>query len=190
MEKMLYAKDCGLEKNESIFYYCDKFYINNQDYFYDELIQLIKKNNYDVYSKYINIINDLKNGIGIEFDSETFDWKNNSWAIARFYFKCFDPDKFNWNDFSWAVAQYCPEHFNAEKYNWENHSWAIIDYCPEYFDPKKYNWIKDSADIAIYCPKLLDPEKFNWKDAGWAVIKYCPYLYDETKDEFWNKFYL
>jgi len=90
--------------------------------------------------------------IGWEIENNCFDWKKNSWVVA----KC------------------CPDKFDPERYNWQKSSWAVAKYCPEKLDPERYNWERCSVAIAEHCPEHLDPERYNWEEYSWAVAEYCP----------------
>ena len=82
-----------------------------------------------------SIFNFLKLG----FDSQVYNWKASSWAVAKYCPEKLAPERYNWGDHSGAVAAYCPEKLDPERYNWEDHSWAVAHYCPEKMNlrPKK-----------------------------------------------------
>ena len=85
---------------------------------------------------------------------------------------------FNWREDSWAVARYCPEKLDPDRYNWKEDSWAVARYCPEKLDPERYNWNKNSWAVARYCSDKLDPDRYNWnKKYSWEVAQYCPELF-------------
>jgi len=127
-----------------------------------------------------------------EIENNCFDWKQNSWAVAKYcssklnvekynwkysYYVAhhcpdkIDPDKYNWEKDSWAVAEYCPEKLDPGKFNWKEFSCYVARYCPDKLDPERYDWEKQSCYVAVYCPDKIDPEKFNWKENIWTVIR-------------------
>jgi len=112
-----------------------------------------------------------------EIENNCFDWKNNSWAVAKYCPDKFDPDKYNWKEDSWAVAKYCPDKFDPDKFNWENQSYAVAEYCQDKLDPDKFNWKRYSMTVAIYCPEKIDPEKFDWDNYN----KYMDEFYPDKK---------
>lgn len=83
MCNMIYAKGCGID-NADIFYCDGEFYAKGINRSKRSLIEEIQFENKKDAQERINKINELENGTGIEFDSDTFNWKDSSWAIVRF----------------------------------------------------------------------------------------------------------
>lgn len=109
-----------------------------------------------------------------EIEKGTFDWKKESYLVARYCPEKLDTEKFNWEKHSWAVALFCPEYLDANKFNWKEYSHYVAQFCPDNIIPEKYNWKKYSWAVAKYCPNKIDPERFNWVEYGFDVIQYCP----------------
>jgi len=114
--------------------------------------------------------------IGWQVENKCFDWKGDSWLLAKYCPDKFDKHLYNWREYSWAVAEYCSQHLDKEKYKWEIWSWKVAKHCPEHFDSNLYNWEDHSWAVAIYCHRHFDPDLYNWKRNSWNVAKYCPHL--------------
>ena len=80
------------------------------------------------------VLKNMNTRIGLRLKQKAF-FK----SIFNFLKLGFDSQVYNWKASSWAVAKYCPQKLDPERYNWRYQSWAVADYCPEKMSlrPKK-----------------------------------------------------
>jgi len=65
---------------------------------------------------------------------------------------------YNWKEHSWALARFCSKYFdiwwNEDKYDWKGASQELAQHCSQYFDkwwnPFKFN-VKHAKCLEMYC---------------------------------------
>ena len=91
--------------------------------------------------------------------SQSFNWEDHSWLVAKFCPKYIDKNKFNWKIDSWTIPRFCPKYLNADKFNWNEESWAVIMFCPQYLDVTKTNLKNITNCFPQY--KNMSPKKIK-----------------------------
>ncbi len=127
------------------------------------------------------------------FNKETFDYKNRSVELARYYPEYFHVwwyfEKFNWNTASYFLSSNCRMFFNIwwnektpDKFNWGD-SDALAAWCYKHFNiwwnkmpPDAFNWERGSRSLSYRCRNHFkiwwNPNEFNWKDSS-LLARFC-----------------